>query len=175
MGGGSLRVASPLWVHALVLWTPESADPAQFLELIDLPQLDAGTARTLFWYAPSADENVTRYDLNRATAARIAGFSAPWFEIFDRLGRRAATTGFATARISEPALSTSPMGGTSPAEWRAAIIEALNSYQALGRMDWVLAKSLIVNSGDPFDPALLTPEERASLPPQPYGYGGYGG
>ena len=175
MGEQSLSGASPHWLHAFVLWSPEGVDAARYLPLIDLPQLDAGTARTLFWEAAGASEQVTRYDLNRALAARNAGFAAPWFEVFDRIGRRAAQSGFASAMFRSPEPSPKPLGtiGPSPAELRDAEIERLHACHARGRMDWALAKSLTANSGEPFDPAVLTKEERQSLPPQLYGRGSF--
>lgn len=173
MQGESLRAASPHWLHAFVLWSPQDADPAHFLDIPDLPQLGAGTARLLFWFAADGSENVTRYDLNRAAAAQGAGFGAPWFDIFDRIGRRAATTGFASADFRTPDPSPERLGtlAPSPAERRDAMIEALRGYRVRGRMDWDIARSLIVNDGALFDPAALTPAERATLPRPPYGSG----
>ncbi|MCB1391361.1 MAG: hypothetical protein KDK12_19795 [Rhodobacteraceae bacterium] len=165
MRDGSLRNASPAWLHAFVLWSPQSADPAQFLAVADLPQLGAGTARLLFWFAAGAAAEVARYDLNRTKAAQIAGFSAPWFELFDRIGRRAATRGFDGPGFREPRLTPHVI------DRRRATVEALRAFKVRGRMDWEIANSLVDNTGADFDPGMLTREERATLPLPPYGFG----
>lgn len=168
MNPDTFRQASPAWLHAWVLSFGDDANPAGLLALVDLPQLDAGTAREMFWLAFNGAEHVARYDLDRAAAARSHAWNAPWYEIFDRLGRRAATTGFATASYRIAAPHTHRIGREllSPSERREKAIRGIAEAFAKGRVDWTVADSLMVNSGDEFDWNTLSPEDRATLPPR---------
>lgn len=168
MSPDRFRAASPAWLHAWVLCFGDDEDPAGLLPLVDLPQLDAGTAREMFWLAFNGSEHVARYDLKRAAAARHNPWNAPWYEIFDRLGRRAATTGFSTALYRTVDPHTHRLGRAlfSPAERREQAIKDIAEAFAKGRVDWIVADSLRINSGSDFDWAALTPDEHQSLPPR---------
>lgn len=160
--------ASPAWLHAFVLSFGEDEDPARLLPLVDLPQIDAGTAREMFWMAFTGAEHVARYDLDRAAAARYSSWVAPWYEIFDSIGRRAATGGFVTAlyRTADPHTQRRGRELLSPSERQDRAIRHIADAFAKGRVNWVVSESLQVNSGSDFDWRTLTVDDRATLPPR---------